>query len=184
MNVEGRSAGRTLLAVMVACGAAACSPTPAREAQVAVAETPVAPRALEESTAAVFDETEPHADRPPHGGVIVRLGAHLAHAELVAVPDSGELSLYMLDGDGQPGLRVAQPQVVVDVETSGRMLRLVMSAMPDQDVGERVGDASRFVVRTADLLRMGAARVTAKWIGVHGTVYSDVVMNWPPPSSP
>jgi hypothetical protein len=169
--------------MMLACSTTACSsPAPASEVSAAAAGTPVAPKALEEATAHVFDDTEAHADRPPHGGVVVPLGAHLAHAELVAVPDTGALTLYLLDAEGQPGQRVAQPEVVLDVETSGRLLRLVMAAAPDEGVGERVGDASRFAVRSDDLLRMGEAKVTLKWIGVSGQVYSDVVMDWPPPA--
>lgn len=183
MNVKGRFASRALLALVIACGAAACSsPAPATEAPGAATDAPVAPKALEDSTAQVFDDIEAHADRPPHGGVIVPLGAHMAHAELVVVPDTGELTLYLLDADGQPGQRVAQPTMVLDVETSGRLLRLKMSAVPDEGVGERVGDASRFAVRSDDLLRMGEAKVTVKWIGVSGQVYSDVVMDWPPPA--
>jgi hypothetical protein len=183
MNVMGRSARGALVALTIAGGAAACSsPASVSEAPVVAAGTAVAPKALEEATAHVFDDTEAHAERPPHGGVIVPLGAHLAHAELVAVPDTGELRLYLLDAEGQPGQRVAQPEVVLDVETSGRLLRLQMAAVPDEGVGERVGDASRFAVRSDDLLRVGEAKVTVKWIGVSGQVYSDVVMDWPPPT--
>src|SRR5918993_5620009 len=183
MNVKGRTASGALLALAIACGLAACSsPAPASAGAATVPDAPVAPKALEEATAQVFDDTEAHADRPPHGGVVVPLGAHLAHAELVVVPDTGELTLYVLDGEGQPGQRVAQPTVVIDVETSGRLVRLEMSAVPDEGVGERVGDASRFVVRSDDLLRMGEAKVTVKWLGVSGQVYSDVIMDWQPPA--
>lgn len=176
--------GRTLLAVVIAsAGSGACSSTPAEQPQARADAAIVAPAALEEATARVFDEVETHADQPPHGGVIVPLGAHAAHAEVVAVPDAGELTLYVLDGEGRPGQRIAQPTVVLDVETSGRFLRLEMSAAPDEGVGERVGDASRFVVRSDDLLRMGDARVTIKWLGVNGQVFGDVVVDWPPPAT-
>lgn len=169
---------RGLLALVVASGLAACSsePTPEPEAPAA-AEVPVAPRALEESTAKVFDETEAHADQPPHGGVVVPLGAHAAHAELVLVPDTGELTLYVLDADGQPGQRIAQPAVLVDVETSGRVVRLELGAAPLE--GERSGDASRFTGRSDDLLRMAEGKATLRWVGVNGQVFSDVIVTWP-----
>jgi hypothetical protein len=180
MNVRGWSVTRAVLAVVVASGCAACSSSSSAADAAAVADAagPVAPKELVEATAAIFDEHEAHADQPPHGGVIVPLGPHTAHAELVAVPDSGELSLYVLDGDGRPGQRIAQPKVVVDVETSGRLVRLEMTAAPDEGLGERVGDASHFVAKSDDLLRMAEAKITVKWLGVKGQVFSDVPVDW------
>jgi hypothetical protein len=166
--------------VVLACGAAGCSsPSPAAEVSADVAANgPMAPRALEEATATAFIDEERHADQPPHGGVVVPLGPHAAHAEVVAVPDDGELSLYVLNAEGQPGQRIAQPKVVVDVVTSGRLVTLEMAAVPDESLGERVGDASHFVVKSDDLLRMAEAQITVKWLGVNGQVYSDVVVDW------
>ena len=163
---------------VLACSLSACSSSsPVAEVSAEAADNgPTAPKALEEATATAFIDEETHADQAPHGGVVVPLGPHAAHAELVAVPDDGELSLYVLDGAGQPGQRIAQPKVVVDVETSGRLVTLEMSAAPAE--GERVGDASHFVVKSDDLLRMAEARITVKWLGVNGQVYSDVVVDW------
>ena len=182
MSVRGWSVATTLFAVVLAGGLSACSaPTPdAAEVAAAAANGPVAPKALADATAAAFDDAETHADEPPHGGVVVPLGQHAAHAEVVAVPDGGELSLYVLDASGQPGQRIAQPKVVVDVETSGRLVRLEMTAVPDEGLGERVGDASHFVARSDALVRMADAKVTLKWLGVNGQVYDDVVVHWAP----
>lgn len=176
--LPGAASTAPLLLLLVMGGLPACSSSEPT-AQAPAADATVAPKALEDATARVFDQTEAHADAPPHGGVVVPLGAHAAHAELVVVPDTGELTLYVLDADGQPNQRMAQPKVVVDVETSGRIVRLEMSAVPDEAAGERVGDASRFVGRSDDLLRMAEARVTFRWLGVNGVVYTDTVVDWP-----
>ena len=180
MKVKGWSVVWAPLAVVLACGLAGCSSSsPAAEVAADVAVNgPAAPKALEEATATAFVDEELHADRPPHGGVVVPLGPHAAHAELVAVPDDGELSLYVLNAEGEPGQRIAQPKVVVEVETSGRLVTLEMSAVPNEGLGERVGDASHFVVKSDDLLRMAEAKVTLKWLGVNGQVYSDVIVDW------
>ena len=180
MKVKGWSVIWAPVAVVFACAGAGCSsPAPAAEVSADVAVNgPAAPKALEEATATVFVDEEVHGDRPPHGGVMVPLGPHNAHAEIVAVPDEGELSLYVLTADGQPGQRIAQPEVVVEVVTSGRLVTLEMAAVPDEERGERVGDASHFVVKSEDLLRMAEAKVTVKWLGVNGQVYSDVVVDW------
>ncbi|BCS32785.1 hypothetical protein TBR22_A20070 [Luteitalea sp. TBR-22] len=178
MTVPAWPVRRVLLALVVAGSVAACSSEPASEPDAAsTAEAPVAPKALEEATAKVFEETETHADQPPHGGKIVPLGAHVAHAEVVLVPDTGELTVYILDAEGQPGQRIAQPVVLVDVETSGRTVRLELAASPLD--GERSGDASRFTARSDDLLRMAEGKATLRWVGVNGQVFSDVVVSWP-----
>lgn len=173
------AASLMLLAVVKVAGCSSASPEEIA-ATPPPAAGPVAPKALDEATAKVFEETESHADFAPHGGVIVPLGAHTAHAEVVIVPDTGEVSVYVLDNEGQAGQRVAQPTLVVDIETSGRLVRMEMKAQPDTEAGERVGDASRFAGQSDDLLRAGDAVVTLKWIGVNGQVFSDVVVDWAP----
>lgn len=180
MKVKGWSVIWAPVAVVLACGLAGCSSSsPAAEVSADVGVNgPAAPKALEDATATAFIDEETHADQAPHGGVVVALGTHAAHAEVVAVPDDGELSLYVLDAEGHPGQRIAQPKVVVDVETSGRLVTLEMAAVPDEGLGERVGDASHFVVKSDDLLRMADAKITLKWLGVNGQVYSDVVVDW------
>lgn len=169
---------RVLLVLAAIAGIAACSSVPA--AEVAAGEgqpqQSATPHALDAATARIFESVESHADTPPHGGVVVELGDHAAHAEVVMVPDTGELRVHILDGEGQPGKRIAQPSVLVDVETSGRVVTLELKAAPD--AGESVGDASRFSAISEDLLRAGGATVTLRWILVDGVVYSDSLVGW------
>jgi hypothetical protein len=169
-----------VLAAVTGVGCSSPAPAEERAAAPPPAAGAKAPEALEKAAATMFEDPEAHADQAPHGGVIVPLGAHTAHAEVVIVPDTGELTLYMLDGEGAAGQRIAQPTVVVDVETSGRLVRMELKALPETEASERVGDASRFTARSDDLLRTGDATVTLKWIGVNGQVFADVVVGWPP----
>ena len=166
---------RVLLAVTIACGTVACSSEAPPAAKAAAAATAASPE-LNEATARMFENVETHADAPPHGGQVVELGNHAAHAELLLVPDTGEVIVYVLDRDGKPGKRIAQPSVLVDIETSGRGVRLELKAAPED--GEATGDASRFTARSEDLLRVGSARVTLRWILVDGQVFSDTVVDW------
>jgi hypothetical protein len=113
---------------------------------------------------------------PPHGGQVIELGQHAAHAELVLVPDTGEVTVHVLDRDGQPGKRIAQPSLLVDIVTSGREIRLELKAAPEE--GESVGDASRFTAASEELLRVGSGKFTLRWILVDGQVFSDTVIDW------
>ena len=175
MTVPGSIVSRALILVLAGCGLVACSSEAPPRAS-ATAAGPQASRELTEATARMFENVETHADTPPHGGLVAELGNHTAHAELVVASDTGELTLHVLDGDGAPGKRIAQPSILVDVETSGRAVRLDLRAAPLE--GEKTGDASRFSARSDDLLRVGDARITLRWILVDGQVFSDTVVDW------
>jgi hypothetical protein len=152
-----------------------CSPAPeAPESRDTAAATAAVPQGLEDMAAQAFEDTETHADLPPHGGIVASLGQHVAHAEILLVPDTGELTVYILDAEGQPGKRIAQPSILVDVETSARLVSLELRATPLD--GERVGDASRFTSQSDDLLRAGEGVVTMRWVLVDGQVFSDTVV--------
>lgn len=166
---------RVLLAMTIACGAAACASEAPPEAKAAAAGA-VASNELNEATAKMFENVETHADVPPHGGQVIELGNHAAHAELLLVPDTGEVTVHVLDRDGHPGKRIAQPTLLLDVETSGRAVRLELKAAPED--GESTGDASRFTAASEELLRVGSAKITLRWILVDGQVFSDTVIDW------
>lgn len=163
--------------LVLGLGGAGCSSAPA-EAETSAAATgvPEAPPELEEATRRVFDEPSTHAMAAPHGGALVVLGASVAHAEVVVIPDTGQLVVYLLDKDGRAGKRVAQPTMMARIVTSGREFEIELKALPE--AGEQVGDASRFSAQTDELLRAGQATVTLKWVLVDGMVFSDNVVNW------
>lgn len=173
---------RVLVGMLVA-GGMACSSGPATERAQRTADVPgrapSASPADEEMSARVFDQTEAHADHPPHGGSVIELGSHLAHAELVIVPDTGEVTVHMLDGTGQGAKRIAQPVILAEVQASGRTMTLELNAVAAEWTGERSGDSSQFSARTDDLLRVGDATVILKWVGVEGQVFTDVPIQWP-----
>jgi hypothetical protein len=164
-----------LLAATIACGAAACASEAPPQAKAAGAGA-VASKELNEATAKIFENVETHADVPPHGGQVIELGHHAAHAELLLVPDTGEVTVHVLDRDGQPGKRIAQPSLLLDIVTSGREIRLELKAAPEE--GESIGDASRFTAVSEELLRVGSAKFTLRWILVDGQVFSDTVIDW------
>ena len=172
---SGSLVSRTLLSMLLTGGLAACS-SEAPPKALAASVRPEAPKALNDETAEIFDTAETHADVPPHGGQVIELGNHFAHAEVVLVPDTGEVTVHVLDGDGQAGKRIAQPSILVDIETSGRAVRLELKAAPLD--GETSGDASRFSALSEELLRTGTATVTLRWILVDGRVFADTVMDW------
>ena len=174
MTVKSSRASHSVLILVVTCGLAACSSEPVDTAATSSTPAPAVSKELDQATAKVFETAESHADAPPHGGVIIELGNHTAHAEVVMVPDDGEVTVHILDAQGQPGKRVAQPTILADVETSGRMVRIELKANPLE--GERVGDASRFSARSEELLRVSDARVTIRWVLVDGQVFSDNVV--------
>ena len=173
LTPSGSMVSRALLSTLLASGLAACTSEAPPKAEAAVAR-PEAPPALNDETAQIFENVETHADVPPHGGEVIQLGNHVAHAEVVLVPDTGEVTVHILDGEGRPGKRIAQPSILVDVETSGRAVRLELKAAPLD--GETSGDASRFSALSEELLRTGQARITLRWVLVDGQTFADTVL--------
>lgn len=94
-----------------------------------------------------------HEHRAPHGGALQVLGDEAAHVELVLDAKEGRLTAYVLDGEAERPVRIAQDA-----------LRLTLRGLPGGDAtielkpvasvltGETAGDTSQFA-GSSDALR-------------------------------
>lgn len=120
-----------------------------------------------------------HEHHPPHGGTPVVLGEEAAHVELVLDAGSGRLQAYVLDGELENFIRVAEPSLTIVATVDGAERALVLAAVASPASGETVGDTSLFETQ-ADWLKT-TPRFAAKLasITVRGVVYRDVVFGFP-----
>lgn len=122
----------------------------------------------------VHADTDSHRHEAPRGGVLVELGEHAAHVELLLDPEAGELTLYALDAHAEQAVRLTAPTLEVVVDTEQGELELELAAVASALTGERVGDSSEF--RAADPGLVGliglSGRVPA--IEVRGVLFEDV----------
>jgi hypothetical protein len=133
----------------------------------------------ERPTATANEPVHKHEHHPPHGGTAVELGAEEYHVEFVRDADAGKLQAYVLDGELENFIRVAQPLLEVDAQVSGRPEKLVLTAIASHATGETVGDTSLFEA-TADWLKTTPAfDAVLKEVTVRGKTYTNIVFNFP-----
>jgi hypothetical protein len=66
-----------------------------------------------------------HADKGPHGGALVAIGADDAHVELVLDGETGKLTAYVLDGEAEKPVAIKQASLQLGI------------TLPDEDAGEK-----------------------------------------------
>jgi hypothetical protein len=150
---------RVLLTLTFTAGLAAC----AKRSGSAPAEAPVAK----------------HEHHPPHGGTPVVLGSELYHLELVRDAAAGRLSAYVLDGEMEDFVRVAEPALVITATVNGQPRRLVPDAVANPATGETVGSTSLFETRADWLKTTNEFDAVLARIEVRGTTFIGVAFNFP-----
>jgi hypothetical protein len=101
-----------------------------------------------------------HAHTAPHGGTLIALGDHVAHLELVLDAATGKLSGFVLDGEAEKGVRIAQDVLMIHIEerrlkgaTEGDRspVKVELAAVANALTGEKPGDTSEFVATSNTL---------------------------------
>jgi len=82
---------------------------------------------------------EHHHDHGPHGGHIVELGDY--HGEVV-MDDGRTVTLYILDGDAETAVPVANANAKLHAHAGGKEKEIELTAAPQE--GETDGKTSRF----------------------------------------
>jgi hypothetical protein len=128
------------------------------------------------------DSSEPvhaHVHHPPHGGTPIVLGEEAYHIELVRDAAEGKLDAYILDGEMEQFVRIAQPAIECVVGTGPDRHTIIFRAVADQATGETVGDTSFFEV-TGDWVKVtNQFDGVIKSIQVKGNSFSAVSFNFP-----
>lgn len=181
--------GLVLAAFLIGCGPLACdSQQNSREA----AAPPAATSKTASSTpiAATTDPAEPddehaHQHSAPHDGVLVELGDHESQLEFVLDPETGLLTVYVLDAHAESAVRLSEPQLSLQIERigAGPPVRpgreALLDAVGNALTGETPGDSSVFSGVVAELA--GATRFEAVLpiISVKGREYRNVRVRYP-----
>ena len=169
------------LVVAAACGGAAPEPTPAPASDPvpAPAAQRAAPAAPAQTTPEPAKDEDGHSHTAPHGGALLELGDHFAFLELVVEPDTGKMTLYVLDGEAEKAVRLTHKAISVRVEAPTGVGTLDLQGRANTLTGETVGDTSEFVATHAGL--KGATKVQARVgeIVVKGQTLRDLSITWP-----
>lgn len=122
---------------------------------------------------------EGHDHAAPHGGTLVALGEHFAHAEMVLDADTGRVTLYILDGEAEKPVRLEQPQVDLLVIRGDAEHEVTLAAAADPLTGEKPGDSARFEGTCLPLRGATDLLVEIKSLRVRGTAFAEVTFPFP-----
>lgn len=85
-----------------------------------------------------------HEHHAPHKGTLVVLGEEFSHVELVLDNTTGELTAYVLDGEAENPVRIAQSSLIIKLKDKGKLVSLRLKPIANDLTGEKVGDTSEF----------------------------------------
>ncbi|MCL4695287.1 MAG: hypothetical protein KJ060_22585, partial [Candidatus Hydrogenedentes bacterium] len=150
--------------VCAGCGSGADSPQPTDA-------TPVAHSP---------DHDHGHHHEAPHGGVLIALGDHVAHIELVFDAENGALTAYVLDGEAENAVRLSVPEleIVVQPET-GDPFSLRLEAYANVLTGETVGETSEFRGQSDELKQLVRFHGSIPYLTVRGVEFRDIHFRFP-----
>lgn len=114
-----------------------------------------------------------HEHKAPHGGTLIVLGDEAAHLELV-LSRNGGMTLYVLDGEVENSIRVAQSELTIEVDGKPVLLK----AHPSELTGEKVGDCSEFQGHSG-LRDNPPFQGSVRLIQVQGRSYEKITFKYP-----
>lgn len=114
-----------------------------------------------------------HHHRAPHGGTLIELGHEDAHLEIVVDRLTGGIAVYVLDGEAERAVKVAQPELDVHVNGPNQStpVHVVLRAAANVLTGEAVGHSSQFTGRHPVFKTAGVLRGTIGPVTVRGAAY-------------
>lgn len=121
-----------------------------------------------------------HSHDSLQGGVAVELGDHQFHLDVLAVPEAGQLKVFIMDAHVENFVRVPFASFDLMIEPAGGAARtLTLRAQANAATGETVGDTSAFLGE-ADWLK-GVTNFTAlvPQIEIRGQTFRGVAIRYP-----
>lgn len=120
-----------------------------------------------------------HGHQAPHGGTIVELGDDFAHLEVVLEPATGILTGYVLDGEAERSVRVAQEELLVRVKGRSGDLAVTLRAVGSPLTGEKPGDTSQFEGQSDGLKGVTGFDGVLTKISIRGREFVQVPVHMP-----
>lgn len=120
-----------------------------------------------------------HVHIAPHGGTPVVLGKEAYHLECVRAPDTGILTVYLLDGEMENFVRSGDTSLTLDATIKGKEETLVLHAVANPATGETVGDTSQFEVQAEWLKTTASFAAILRKITVRNSTFENVAFSFP-----
>ena len=127
------------------------------------------------------EETHAHHEHTaPHGGTLVVFGKEFAHLELVLDKATGKLTGYVLDGEAEKPIRLAQKAIELKLSMdAGKKSALQLMAVANTLTGETEGDTSQFAGQSDVLKSATKFKAEIASIAVKGKTFTNVAFGFP-----
>lgn len=127
------------------------------------------------------EETHAHHEHTaPHGGTLVVLGKEFAHVELVLDKATGKLTGYVLDGEAENPVRLAQKAIELKLSMdASQKSALQLMGVANTLTGETEGDTSQFAGQSDALKGATKFQVEIASITVKGKKFTNVAFGFP-----
>jgi hypothetical protein len=139
------------------------------------------------SSALPADEEHHHEHTAPHGGTLVVLGDEFAHLELVLDPETGSLTAYVLDGEAENAVRIAQESIEIKIKDSSVQdngaatdgYTVSLKTVANVLTGETAGDSSEFEIQSDRLKGARKFGAVIRKIDIKGQRFTNVDFRFP-----
>ena len=112
------------------------------------------------------------------------LGDEDCHVELVVDGPTGDIQAFVLDSEMENFVRSSAPSIVITAGGAGAPREVVLSAVPNAETGETVGDTALFEGHADWLKTAPKFDGVLKSITVRGATYTNVTFNFPKGNDP
>ena len=121
-----------------------------------------------------------HVHVAPNGGTLVELGDHVANVEFLLDADTGEMTMFALGAHAETSLRSLSESVTITIDNHGEStFDVVLAAQAAELSGETVGDSSKFIGKSDDLVGVDHFHGVIKSFDLKGTTWTDVTFDFP-----
>jgi hypothetical protein len=122
-----------------------------------------------------------HEHVAPHGGTLIEIGQEFAHLECVFEPASARVTMFVLDGEAERPVRLADASIaiVLDAPPALASRPIELAAVADVLTGETVGDTSQFRVTRRELAQLLELRGVVVGLRVKGQSFPQVPFQVP-----
>lgn len=119
-----------------------------------------------------------HEHKAPRGGTLVVFGNEFAHLELVLDAAAGKITVYVLDGEAEKSIQIAQEEIEIEIEKP-KKFSLKLLAVENALTGEKKGATSEFTVQSDELKGLKEFEAIVKSIKVKGREFTAEKFNFP-----
>lgn len=120
-----------------------------------------------------------HAHHAPHGGALTMLGDHAFQIEVLPDPETGTISLYVLDGEAERFIRIAAESIAASVSSGEKSAELSFAAIANEATGETVGNTSLFRVSAPEWAGVERFRIQIDGLELLGQEFEGLELPYP-----